>query len=162
MIVGREDRELAGPVGLGVEGQEALGEVGGWVARIGCDGGGLSRPVVRWRAGIGCGQSGVQCSCAAERASGGSVGCFGVTCDWVLFFVVGFGKLIVTYGKVFKVMLPLPDKLSHIFHDIGDVTCWNGCVAGCSHYVRWCLAEVMKMVEDIVELMLEAVYKPQE
>ena len=61
---------------------------------------------------------------------------------------------------MFEVMLPLPDQLSHIFHDIGDVAGWNGCVAGHSCYIGWGLAEVVKVLEDIVELMLEAVCEP--
>ena len=63
---------------------------------------------------------------------------------------------------MFKVVLPFPDQLSRIFIDVGDVMGWNGCVAGCSCYIGQGLAEVMKVLEDVVELMLEAVCKPWE
>ena len=134
MIVGGEDWELAGPVGLGVVQQEATGRVSGQAVRIGCDGGGWSGRAVRRRAGFGHGQCSVRCSCAAWRVSGSGAGCFGVTLGHLLLFVVWFGSLIVAYSKMFEVVLPFPDQLSHIFHDVGDVMGWNGCVAGCSCY----------------------------
>ena len=108
-IVGRENWELAGPVGLMVIRQEAPGGVGGRAARIGCDGGGWSVSAVRGRARVGCSWCGVRCRHAAWRASGSSAGCFGVTGGRLLFFVVWFGCLIVTYGMMFEVVLPLPD-----------------------------------------------------
>ena len=47
-------------------------------------------------------------------------------------------------------VLPLPDQLSHILYDIGDVAGWNGCIVGHSCDVGWGLAEVVKASEHVV------------
>ena len=85
-----------------------------------------------------------------------------MTCRWILFFVVWLGSVIVANGKVIEVMLPLPDMCLHLLHDVGDIAGWNRCVVGRCSYVGLSLAEVMESLENIVQLMLEAVGEPRE
>ena len=53
----------------------------------------------------------------------------------LLLLVVWFWCLVVAYGKMFEMVLPLPDQLSHVIQDIGDVAGRNGLVTAYSSYV---------------------------
>ena len=114
------------------------------MARMGCDWCGRRLPAIGGTVGVGCSRRCVGRRRAAGGVAGGGAGHFGALRGRLLLLIIWFWCLVVTDSKMFEVVLPFPEQLSHVVDDVGDVVGRNGYVAARSSDIGGGLAEFVE------------------